>query len=71
VIKPTPAELIVDYLSVFRRANPDKPTPVIDYSHGWYRYTYGSLADRKIRAAKLTAMRDTLLKRAENHEKSE
>jgi hypothetical protein len=70
VPKSTPAELIESYLAAFRRVNPEAPLPVIEYSQGWYRYSFGFLR-RNIRAAELTAMRDTLLKRAENHEKSE
>jgi hypothetical protein len=70
VAKHKPAELIEDYLSAFRRVNPDAPLPVIEYSQGWYRYSFGFLR-RNIRAANLVAMRDTLLNRAESHEKSE
>jgi hypothetical protein len=68
VSRQSPAELIESYLSAFRRVNPDAPLPVIEFHQGWYRYSFGMFAiQKKLRAAALAQMRDTLLQRSKSH----
>lgn len=63
--KPTPEELIESYLAAFRRVNPDAELPVIEFSKGWYHYSFGIFLSRRMRATTLVTMRDTLIQRTE------
>jgi hypothetical protein len=63
--KPTPEELIESYLAAFRRVNPDAELPVIEFSKGWYHYSFGIFISRRMRGATLATIRDTLIQRAE------
>lgn len=63
--KPTPEELIESYLAAFRRVNTDAELPVIEFSKGWYHYSFGIFISRRMRAKTLATMRDTLLQRVE------